>query len=232
MVGFCGSRALSSSAEVSALVAGVVGSVLSGGRDLAVGCAVGGDALVISSALAAGASSRLRVFAAFGPVSPVRPSACVSAPSASSSLSSVTGVVGTLAAGAYVDWWAGGGPAVPLTGRLASRSAALVSAVAASGPGRGFVGLVSSPCPAGLVPSPSPSACFSGSGSRSWASLALASGLGLPVVVFPFPSSSCDLGTVLPDFWPGSWVALSGVWSGGFRFVPALPPQPSLFSRG
>ena len=84
-----------------------------------------------------------------------------------------------LAAGASVSWWAGGGPSVPLAVRLASRSAALVSAVAASGAGRGFVGFVSSPCPAGLVPSPSPSACFSGFGSGSWASLALASGLGL-----------------------------------------------------
>src|SRR5215211_7041451 len=71
MVGFCGSRALPCTAEVSALVADVVGSVLSGGRWVAVGCATGGDALVLSSALAAGASSRVRVFAAFGPASPL-----------------------------------------------------------------------------------------------------------------------------------------------------------------
>ena len=136
------------------MVAGVVGSVLSGGREVTVGLAVGGDDLVVSSALAAGASSRLHVFAAFGPVSPPWPSARVSAPGASSSLSSVSAVAGALAAGACVSWWSGGGPAVPLTGLLASRSAALVSAVAASGAGRGFVGFVSLPCPAGLIPSP------------------------------------------------------------------------------
>ena len=94
MVGFCGSRSLPASAEVSALVSGVVGSVLAGvpRRGVAVGCAVGGDALVVSSALALGASSRLRVFAAFGPVSPPWPAARVSAPGASSSVSSVSGV--------------------------------------------------------------------------------------------------------------------------------------------
>jgi hypothetical protein len=61
--------------------------------------------------------------------------------------------------------------------QAASRSSAVVSAVAASGAGRGFV---SSPCPAGLGPSSFPSAYSSDSGSGSWASLAVASGLGLP----------------------------------------------------
>ena len=211
------------------MVAGVVGSVLSGGRDVAVGCAVGGDALVVSSTLAAGASSRLRVFAAFGPVSPPWPSARVSTPGASSSVSSVSGVAGALVAGACVSWWSGGGPAVPLTGRLSSRSAALVSAVAASDAGRGFVGFVSLPCPAGLVPSPSPSACFSGCGSGSWASLAFAAGLGLPVFVFPVGALAPVGDPALPTSWPGSWATLSGAWCDGFHFVPDPPPQPSLF---
>jgi hypothetical protein len=226
MVGFCGSRNLPVSAANSALVSGVVGSVLAAlpHRDVAVGCAVGGDALVVSAALSAGASSRLRVFAAFGPVSPPWPAARVFAPGASSSVSSVSGVAGALATGTSVSWWSGGGPAVPLAGRLASRSSALLSAVAASGAGRGFVGFVSSPSPASLGPSSSPSACFSGSGSGSWASLALSSGLGLPVVVFPvgLPASA------LPA-WAGSWVPLTGAWSGGFRFVPRSSPQGALF---
>jgi hypothetical protein len=226
MVGFCGSRDLPVSAADSALVAGVVGSVLAAlpHRDVAVGCAVGGDALLVSAALAAGASSRLRLFAAFGPVSPPWPAARVFAPGASSSVSSVSGVAGALAAGASVSWWAGGGPEVPLAGRLASRSAVLVSAVAASGAGRGFVGFVSSPCPVGLGPSSSSSACFSGTGSGSWASLALASGLGLPVVVFPVGLPALAL-----PAWAGSWVPVAGAWSGGFRFVPAPPPQGTLF---
>jgi hypothetical protein len=226
MVGFCGSRALPASAEISALVSGVVGSVSAGvpRRNVAVGCATGADALVISTALAAGAASRLHVFAAFGPVSSSWPTALVSAPGASSSVSSVSGVAEAFAAGAFVSWWAGGGPAVPLAGRLASRSTALISAVAASGAGRGFVGFVSSPCPSGLSPSPAPSACFSISGSGSWATLALATGLGLPVVVFPvgLPASA------LPA-WRGSWAPLAGAWSGGFHFVPAPSLQGSLF---
>lgn len=234
LVGFCGSRAFSASGSISSLVAGVVGSVLDapGGRGVAVGCALGGDALVLSSALAAGAASRLSVFAAFGPVSPPASlsAARVSAPGASSSVSSVSGVAAALAAGASVSWWAGGGPAVPLAGRLASRSAALVSAVAVSGAGRGFVGFVSSTCPVGLVPSASPSVCFSGHGSGSWGSLALAAGLGLPIVVFPVePLASLS---ALPASW-GSWSPLASpgsgsAWSGGFRLVPA---SPALFGR-
>lgn len=229
LVGFCGSRALPAPGSVSSLVAGVVGSVLGapGGRGVAVGCALGSDALVVSSALAAGASeaARLSVFAAFGPVSPPWPAARVSAPGASSSVSSVSGVAAALAAGASVSWWSGGGPAVPLAGRLASRSAALVSAVAASGAGCGFVGFVSSPCPVGLVPSASPSVCFCGSGSGSWASLTLAAGLGLPVVVFPVGALAGP--SALPASW-GSWSPLSGAWSGGFHLVPA---SPALFGR-
>jgi hypothetical protein len=122
MVGFCGSRALPPTTELSALVGSVVGSVLSGGREVAVGCAVGGDALVVSLALAAGASSRLHVFAAFGPVSPAWPSARVCAPGASSSVSSVSGVASALAAGACISWWSGGGSAVPLAVRLAQHA--------------------------------------------------------------------------------------------------------------
>lgn len=230
LVGFCGSRSLPASA--SALVAGVVGSVLAARRGVGVGCALGGDALVVSSALAwgPGAASRLSVFAAFGPVSPPWPAACVSAPGASSAVSSISGVAAALSAGASVSWWAGGGSAVPLAGRLASRSAALVSAVAASGVGRGFVGFVSSPCPAGLGPSASPSACFSGFGSGSWGSLALAAGLGLPVVVFPV-GALADL-SALPASW-GSWSSLASsglgsAWAGGFRLVSA---SPALFGR-
>jgi hypothetical protein len=68
-----------------------------------------------------------------------------------------------------------------------------------------------------LRPSPSTRACFCGAGSGSWASLALAAGLGLPVVVF-----WCASGPPSLPSWGGSWVlAGSGVWSSGWRFVPA-----------
>ncbi|CAA9419227.1 hypothetical protein AVDCRST_MAG82-1311 [uncultured Rubrobacteraceae bacterium] len=208
LVGFCGSRSFP--ASFAPLVSRVVCSVLSSRRSLAVGCCVGADASVLGAVLAAGVAPRLSVFAAFGPISPPWPARYVSAPGASSSVSAVSGVAGALTAGASVSWWAGGGPSVPLAGRLASRSSALVSAVAASGAGRGFVGFVSSPCPVGLSPSLSPSVCFPGSGSGSWSSLALAAGLGLPVVVFPVPPSGYRPSPDLPASWPGSWVRLVG----------------------
>lgn len=97
-------------------------------------------------------------------------------------------------------------------GAFAARSVALVRAVAAGGPGSGFVVFPASPCPAGLSPSARSSACFCGSGSGSWASAAFAAGLGLPLVVFPCGFSA------LPSW--GSWVpAGSGVWAAGFRLV-------------
>lgn len=97
-------------------------------------------------------------------------------------------------------------------GAFAARSVALVRAVAAGGPGSGFVVFPGAPCPAGLSPSARSSACFCGFGSGSWASAAFAAGLGLPLVVFPCGFSA------LPSW--GSWVpAGSGVWAVGFRLV-------------
>ena len=225
LVGFCGSRALPASS--SALISRVVCSILASRRSLAVGCCVGADASVLRAVLASGAALRLSVFCAFGPVSPPWPAPRVSAPGASSSVSWPSGVGATLRAGASVSWWAGGGPEVPLAARLASRSVALVSAVAASrsrGPGAGLVAFVSGSSPPHLRPSPSPSVAFSGHGSGSWGSLALAVGLSLPVVVFPFSPCGYGPGPELPSSWGGSWVpAERPGWVGGFRFVPDAP---------
>lgn len=235
LVGFCGSRALPASS--SAVVSRVVSSILSSRCSLAVGCCVGADASVIRAVLAADAGPRLSVFCAFGPVSPPWLAPRVSAPGASRSLSWPSGVGAALRAGASVFWWSGGGPELPLVARLASRSAALVSAVASSAgssavAASGLVGFVSSPCPPTLVPSPSPSAAFSGHSSGSWGSLALAAGLGLPVVVFPFPPSGYGRGPELPRFWPGSWAPVERpAWAGGFRFLPDPPRQAALFPR-
>jgi hypothetical protein len=106
---------------------------------------------------------------------------------------------------------------------FARRSSAFVSAVAASGSGCGLVAFVSASCPAALFPSPVAARCFAGFGSGSWASVALAVGLGVPVVVFPVGGASA-----LPSGWSGSWVACSsGVWSGGFSFVPEVVSCPA-----
>ena len=222
LVGLCGSRTLPTSQAPR--LSGVVSSVLASHRPLAVGCCVGVDAAVVRQALRAGAASRLSVFCAFGPVSPPWPAARVTAPGASSSVSSVSGVAAALAAGASVSPWSGGGPAVPLAGRLAGRSAALVSAVAASGPGCGLVAFATSESPPHLRPSSSPAVAFSGHGSGSWGSLALAVGLALPVVVFPFDPSGYGVGPVPPSSWGGVWVPVERPgWVGGFRFVSDSP---------
>ena len=96
---------------------------------------------------------------------------------------------------------------------FAARSVALVRAVAAGGPGSGFVVFPAAPCPAGLAPSPSPAACFCGLGSGSWSSAALAAGLGVPLVVFP-----CGFSALPP--W-GAWrpAASAGVWARGWRLA-------------
>jgi hypothetical protein len=111
-------------------------------------------------------------------------------------------------------------------GSFARRSAALVSAVAASGSGCGLVAFVSSACPACLFPSALASRCFGGFGSGSWSSVALAIGLGVPVVVFPCAGSGVSASSLLPVSWSGSWVSAGvGCWSAGFRFVPSSSPS-------
>jgi hypothetical protein len=100
--------------------AGAAGAALAAaGFRVAVGCAVGVDAAVLSAA----PGPSLSVFAAFGPVSPpgrVAPGAW--------SGSAVTAVARALRAGAAVSWWSGGGPSVSLRARLGARTAAVVGA--------------------------------------------------------------------------------------------------------
>ncbi len=124
LVGFAGSRSLGRQWRV--LVARAVRSVGRGGRGLAVGCATGADAFVVSSALSAGLAPRLRVFAAFGPDG-----------EGAWRCSARSGVDVAAGRGASVAWWAGGrGALVP---RLRARTLAMVIAVARSGEGRGLV---------------------------------------------------------------------------------------------
>lgn len=167
------------------------------------GCAVGADAAVLAAAVRLLPPSRVAVWAAFGP----------GGLGSAGSASSVSGVGRALAAGCAVSWWAGGGLAVPLRGRLCARSVAFVRSLAASG--GVLVGLVGSACPAGCVPGPR----WASSGSGSWSSLALAAGLAVPVVVWP-------VGWVWspPVGWLGSWSA--GPWQGSWLFMPA---QAALF---
>jgi hypothetical protein len=204
----CGSRSLSASAVP--LVNQVVQSLLSAGRGIAVGCAAGADATVISSVLAAGASSQLRVFAAFGP----------GGAGAAGSVSAVSVVSQAATNGVPVTWWAGGPASVPLRGLLASRSLACVRSVVGSGAGAGLVAFVSA------LPSRSwGSGAFPSCGSGSWSSVAAAAKLGLPVVVFPVGAlvgvASAQL-PVLPVSAGGAWSCAGvGIWSGAWRWQPS-----------
>ncbi len=197
IVGLFGSRSLSSSSQ--SLVSRVVSSVSRSGRDVGVGCSVGADALALRSALALGVPVHL--FAIGGPGT----SGAVSGFWAGSFRS------GLAAASSFcssVRWWAGGPLAVSLRRRLSLRTRALVFAVAASGPGSGWVGFV-------------------GGGWRrsvgSWASVRWALLAGLPVVVFPVGCSVSCFPVQFSGVGPVSWVPVSssGVWAGGFRAVPA-----------
>ena len=116
VVAVCGSRSLPLSA--GPLVGRVVRSLLAGGSSLAVGCASGADAFVLSSAQAAGAFSRVLVFAAFGP----------GGAGAAGSVSAVSVVSAAAAEGARVCWWAGGPAGVPVQARLSARTRKVVGA--------------------------------------------------------------------------------------------------------
>ena len=210
-VGFGGSRSLPSVASPGGLVASVVSSVVRSGRGVAVGCASGADAAVLSFRLSLpfppSSGPQLAVFAVGGPglggrgsgfwrgsAWPVVQQAAVLAQSSSSSV--------------VVRWWAGGGAPVPLRQRLRARSVALVQAVAASGPQAGFVFFVAGGWPA----------------SRgSWGSVLSALRLGSSVVVFPVGCSVSCFPRSFSGVGPVRWVpaAQSGAWSSGFRAVGA-----------
>lgn len=207
-VGFGGSRGLPSVASPGGLVSQVVASVVSSGRGVAVGCASGADAAVLSARLALGfpagvSCPSLAVFAVGGP-SGRGFWRCSALPVVRQAAALVGSRGHGVASPVAVSWWAGGGPSVPLRARLRRRSVALVQAVAASGSGAAFVAFVSGGFQA----------------SRgSWGSVRSALSLGLPVVVFPvgcrascFPRSFRSVGSV-------RWVpaAQSGVWARGFR---------------
>ncbi len=194
VVMFCGSRSFQSASQVGAVVC----SVLGGGRCVATGCAAGADALAVSSVLAQGAASRLSVLAV----------GCSSGQGFAGSASAFAGVVSAQAAGASVQWLAGGALSLPLRARLARRSLACVRS-SAVGAGSGLVAFVSGPPPRRFGVGAFPSC-----GSGSWSSVAAAAAIGLPVVVFGCAESQLP---VLPVF--GHWVrAGSGVWQGAFLF--------------
>lgn len=216
VVGFSGGRSLSGPA--AALVGRVASAVLAAGSPVFVGCALGADREALS-ALAACPVPGSRVFAAFGPGGVGVGSS--SAP-ASVALAAFAGVP--------VSWWAGGGgPAVPLRGRLAARSLALVRALAAAG-GSLFV------FPSGLPPAPL--AAFgpfpSCGGSGSWSSAAAAALLGVPVVLFPWAGGVAFSALPALPGAPGRWSPVVVFGLPGFAWSPvaSAPCLPGFAPAG
>jgi len=218
VVGFAGSRSLPSLPAPGGLVAQVVGSVVSSGHPVAVGCAVGADAAVLSARLrlpfpSSSSGPSLSVFAVGGPSdssSYVSRLASLSGFWRGSALGQVR-VAASLAvspghgccAPVSVRWWAGGGAAVPLRVRLRRRSLALVSLLASQ--------------------SGSVLVAFVGRGRSvgTWGTVRAAVAAGVPVWVFPVGCS----GVLFPSVGPGgAWVSGTaagfGIWSRSFRWVP------------
>ena len=195
VVALCGSRSLAQ--FVGSAIPRVVGSLVSSGRSLSVGCAAGADAAVVSAAVMAGAADSVRVHAVGG--------SCGAG--FAGHASELSGVQAARAAGASVVWWSGGPASVPLRSRLVARSLACVSSAAAT------VAFVSGPPPRAW----SGSGLWRSCGSGTWSAVAASAIRGSSVVVFA-PGAAA-----LPSL-PvgGSWVpAGSGVWSGGWKFVPS-----------
>lgn len=193
MIGFCGLRHLP-----TPLPSAPITAALGQGGDIATGCCLGTDQAVIRSVLASGHADRLTIFAAFGPTG-----------AGSCSLSAVADVIAAQHAGADVRWLAGGELCVPLRGRLAQRSLAMIRHLARH---RGsLVAIATAPPRQPFGPGPFP-AC----GSGTWATVAAASLMALPITVI-MPGDTFE-----PPALPtgGSWALLADdilAW----RWVPA-----------
>ena len=166
----CGSRRVERH-HVEPYLPRLISYVRSGGK-VVVGCARGADALVVEAVLSAGYASQLHIFAIGGADGRGFSRGARGAP--------VALIQEAAEAGATMHWWAGGGPEVPITGRLVKRSCAAVTFTNAQG-GRGVMGFVDSLPGRPWVGRGLWRSC----GSGTWSTLAAAVWLGLPTYVCP-----------------------------------------------
>jgi len=187
------------------MIAQAVGLFAAHGREIATGCAVGGDAFALQAALATAGPARTFVYCAFDEFG-----------RGAWARSNVGGVRAAAAAGATVYWLAGGPLTLRLVTRLAQRSRKMVASLSPGGRDAhsGIVGWVTSPPPG------SPG---------SWGTVRFAAACGLRVVVFNvgWPASAA------PSLGAGRWItAGTGLWAGALLWVPVwLPSLPLLSSR-
>lgn len=191
-VGFFGSRNLGGAG--GATIGETVRRFCAAGRDIATGCAVGGDAQVLAAALRSTAPRRVHVYACYaeGGLGAWRQS-------------NVAGVQAAAEAGADVHWLAGGPLTYGLVPRLVNRSRAMVDSVSGGRQDEhsGLVGWVTGAPPA------SPG---------SWRTARYGASMGLRVVVF---CCGFDI-RLLPLIGAGSWVSAgAGMWLAARLWLPA-----------
>lgn len=182
VVGICGGRTLS--VKWLGLAARVGRDATAAGYEIATGCCVGADALIMSASLIGHWSDKLTILAAFGPDG----SGAVDA-------SAVSLVQSAQVAGANVRWWMGGGPKIPVAARLIKRTRAL-AAYTGGYPGAPMIGFVAGGCPRECVPAGRGVA----TGNGTWSGLAAAAVRQRPVFVFWCAAGAPDL----PVHWGGS----------------------------
>ena len=214
----CGSRRVERH-HVEPCLPRLVSYVRSGGK-LVVGCARGADALVVEAVLSAGYASQLHIFAIGGADGRGFSRGARGAP--------VAMIQDAAEAGATMHWWAGGGPEVPITGRLVKRSCAAVMFTHAQG-GRGVMGFVDSLPGRPWIGRGLWRSC----GSGTWSTLAAAAWLGLPTYVCPVGLSfslRVNLPT-LPTADIGSWKLAQARERGlsAYRWIPERQSSSTLF---
>lgn len=193
VVGICGSRNLSG--KWLGLAARVGKGATAAGLDIATGCCMGADALIMSASIIGHWADRLTILAAFGPDG----AGAVDA-------SAVSLAQAAQVAGAAVKFWMGGGPTVPPAARLIRRTTAL-AAYTGGHRGAPMIGFVADGCPGQVEPARRRAA----NGAGSWAGLAMAAAHGRQVFVF-----WCAPGAPkLPQHWGGEWASAEINWLAG-----------------
>ena len=204
VAGICGSRKLSG--KWVGLAARVGKGATAAGLDIATGCCIGADALIMSASILGHWADRLTVLAAFGP----NGAGAVDA-------SAVSLAQAAQVAGAAVKFWMGGGPKLPAAARLIRRTSAL-AAYTGGQPNAPMIGFMADACPADM----SPARLAAGTGSGSWACLRLAAAYKRQIFVFWCGKGAPDL----PAHWGGAWRPVGGGWlAGAWEWEPTVQPM-------
>lgn len=208
VVGICGGRYLS--AKWLGLAARVGNGATAAGFEIATGCCVGADALIMSASVIGHWADRVTVLAAFGPDG----AGAVDA-------SAVSLVQAAQVAGADVRWWMGGGPKIPSYARLVRRSVAL-AAYTGGHDGAPMIGFVDMACPRTVGAGKKYRARQGETGSGSWTALSMAAGHGRQIFVFWCAAGAPDL----PAHWGGSWRPVGSGWlAGAWEWDPVAQPM-------